>query len=147
MCRQSVSLSTDWTVLVWIHKHTSEHISVFLLTGLRARNPEQNCNKPRRFSNILVTAFRCRIDSLASIDQFFGTPIPLCLYTITVSVYTEQHNNVFMLLYYSKTCFGHLTSLGRSGLWTRYIKPPTPTHQFLNLRFRLLHKSPICIIW
>jgi hypothetical protein len=34
-------------------------------------------------------------------------------FLITISIYTQQHNNVFMLLYYPTTCFGHWPSLGR----------------------------------
>jgi hypothetical protein len=35
------------------------------------------------------------------------------MYTINISIYTEQHNSVFVLLYYSTTCFGHWPSSGR----------------------------------
>ena len=35
------------------------------------------------------------------------------MYTISISIYTEKHNNVFMLLYYSNTFFGHWPSSGR----------------------------------
>jgi hypothetical protein len=45
-------------------------------------------------------------------------PVPLCTYKITVSIHSEQHKNVFVLLYYFKTCFGHWPSSGT------YIRPP-----------------------
>jgi hypothetical protein len=33
----------------------------------------------------------------------------------------------------------------KPGLWSRYTKALTPTPRILKLRFRLLHKSSICI--
>jgi hypothetical protein len=39
----------------------------------------------------------------------------------------------------------NISPLPLPGLWSRYMKPPTQTPQFLNLRLRLLHKSSICV--
>ena len=61
-------LFTEWTVLVWICKHTLKHISVFLVTGLTAQNPEQTATSLAISSNILLTAIRSRLGSLVSAD-------------------------------------------------------------------------------